>query len=109
MRMRMRARAREFECALRFYPYTGGPQARAAAAPGGMGCAVPCAGAIVQQSEMLGPAGALILKPAAKPTGTPNTRANSPALGAGAVPPGTYRQTPQCHLVKRPCLRGLPD
>ena len=31
------------------------------------------------------------------------------ALGAGAVPPGTYCQTPQCHLVKRPRLRGLPD
>ena len=30
-------------------------------------------------------------------------------LGAGAVPPGTYCQTPQCHLVKRPRLRGLPD
>ena len=31
------------------------------------------------------------------------------ALGAGAVPPGTYCQTPQCHLVKRPRPRGLPD
>ena len=28
---------------------------------------------------------------------------------AGAVPPGNYCQTPQCHLVKRPRLRGLPD
>ena len=28
------------------------------------------------------------------------------SLGAGAVPPGTYCQAPQCHLVKRP--RGLP-
>ena len=31
-----------------------------------------------------------------------------PQLGAGAVPPRTYCQTPQCHLVKRPRLRGLP-
>ena len=31
------------------------------------------------------------------------------ALGAGAVPPGTNCQTPQCHLVKRPRLRSLPD
>ena len=31
------------------------------------------------------------------------------ALGAGAVPPGTYCQTLQCHLFKRPRLRGLPD
>ena len=31
------------------------------------------------------------------------------SLGAGAVPPGTYCQTPQCHLVKRPRPRGLPD
>ena len=30
-------------------------------------------------------------------------------LGAGAVPPGTYCQTPQYHLVKRPRPRGLPD
>ena len=35
--------------------------------------------------------------------------ANQKDLGAGAVPPGTYCQTPQCHLVKRPRLRGLPD
>ena len=31
------------------------------------------------------------------------------ALGAEAVPPGTYCQTPQCHLVERPRPRGLPD
>ena len=37
------------------------------------------------------------------------TLANPPVLGAGAVPLGTYCQTPQCHLVKRPRLRGLPD
>ena len=30
-------------------------------------------------------------------------------VGAGAVPPGAYCQTPQCHLVKRPRQRGLPD
>ena len=30
-------------------------------------------------------------------------------LGAGAVPPGTYCQTPQCHLIKRLRPRGLPD
>ena len=34
---------------------------------------------------------------------------NDAELGAGAVPPGTYCQTPQCHLVKRPRPRGLPD
>ena len=30
-------------------------------------------------------------------------------LGAWAVPPGTYCQTPLCHLVKRPRSRGLLD
>ena len=31
------------------------------------------------------------------------------ALGAGAVPPGAYCHTSQCHLVKRPRPRGLSD
>ena len=31
------------------------------------------------------------------------------SLGAGAVPPGTYCQTPLCHSVKQPRSRGLLD
>ena len=31
------------------------------------------------------------------------------ALGAEAAPPGACCQTPLCHLVKRPRLRGLLD
>ena len=30
------------------------------------------------------------------------------ALGAGAVPPEAYFQTPRCHLVQQPRPRGLP-
>ena len=37
------------------------------------------------------------------------TGADLPRLGTGAVPPGTYCQTPRCHLVKRLRPRGLPD
>ena len=36
-------------------------------------------------------------------------RGQRQSLGAGAIPPGAYFQTPRCHLGKRPRLRGLPD